>query len=101
MEMVSGNAKRRSERRRPYSHQGSTQLLESKFLLKGRGYAKRRTFRNRLHDPGIDSLEASVHAKGIEEVVRVAELVTDLNQVIEGGYPPVSLSKTAAKPRHN
>src|SRR5580700_1486319 len=101
MEMVSGNAKRCGERRRPYSHQGSTQLLESKFLLNGRSCSKPRSFRNRLHNPGLDSVEASVHAKGIENVIRVAELVTDLNQVIKAGYPLMFLSKAAAKPRHH
>src|ERR1700729_3183923 len=101
MEMVSGNAKRCSERRRPYSHQGSTQLLESKFLLNGRSCFKPRSFRNRLHDPGIDSVKRSVYAKGIENVIRVAERVADLNQVVKGGYPLMVFSKAAAKSRHN
>src|SRR5580658_2573046 len=101
MEMVSGNAKRRRERGRPYSHQGSTQLLESKFLLTGRGFLKSRSFRNGLHDPGRDSVEVSVHANSIENVIRVAELVTDLNQVIKAGYLLMLLLKAAAKPCHN
>src|SRR5580700_11796463 len=92
MEMVSGDAKRCRERRRPYSHEGSTQLLESKFLLNGRGLFKPRSFRNRLHDSGLDIVEVSAHAKGIENVIRVAELVADLNQVVKGGYPLMVLS---------
>src|ERR1700722_6624085 len=101
MEMVSGNAKRCCERRRPHSHQGSTQLLESKFLLSGSGLFKPRSFGNRLHDPGLDNVEVSRHAKGIKNVIRIAELVTDLNQVIEGAYLPMFLSQAAAKSRHN
>src|SRR5580692_3372007 len=101
MEVISGNAKRCCERRRPYSHEGSTQLLESKFLLNGRGLFKPRSFRNRLHDPRLDSVEVSGHAKGIENGIRVPQLVTNLNQVIKGCYPLLFLSKAAAKSCHN
>src|SRR5580698_4941509 len=72
-----------------------------KLMLKGCGCFEQGSFRNGLHHPGLDGIEHSVYAKSIENVIRAAELVTGVNQVIEGGYPLMCFSRGAAKPCHN
>src|SRR5580693_9006870 len=68
VEMVSGNAKRCRKRWRPYSHQSSTQFLESKFLLTGRCFLQPRSLRNGLHHPRLYRVEVPADAKCIEDV---------------------------------
>src|SRR3954453_4260734 len=77
------------------------QLLEAKLLLCGGGHFKRRSFQSRSHNSGLHGVKRTARSKGIEEVVRIAELIAACNQSIDVRYFLTVRAKGRAKSCYN